>query len=94
MLQPQFEHGGAYYASCDEIPGLDFAVMVRDDGSLGVSGHLHRRPTLSAVKRGWNSARSQDGRGIVLLRVLQTIQTTKPSSFSLENVKPLATYQN
>ena len=61
MLQSQFEHGGAYYTACDEFPRIDSDVTVRDGERrwlLGARGHLHRKATLSAVQRGWSSARS------------------------------------
>ena len=93
MLQSQFEHGGAYYTACDEFPRIDSDVMVRDYGSLESVDIYTARPPCQPYSAAGLQRGLQDGRGIVLLRVLQTIETTKPSSFALENVKPLASHK-
>ena len=93
MLQSQFEHGGAYYTACDEFPRIDSDVMVRDYGSLESVDIYTARPPCQPYSAAGLQCGLQDGRGIVLLRVLQTIETTKPSSFALENVKPLASHK-
>ena len=93
MLQSQFEHGGAYYTACDEFPRIDSDVMVRDYGSLESVDIYTARPPCQPYSAAGLQRGLQDGRGIILLRVLQTIETTKPSSFALENVKPLASHK-
>ena len=93
MLQSQFEHGGAYYTACDEFPRIDSDVMVRDYGSLESVDIYTARPPCQPYSAAGLQHGLQDGRGIVLLRVLQIIETTKPSSFALENVKPLASHK-
>lgn len=67
--------------------------MVRDYGSLESVDIYTARPPCQPYSAAGLQRGLQDGRGIVLLRVLQTIETTKPSSFALENVKPLASHK-
>ena len=92
VLKANFARNGAFG---EQMPRISNDLTERDDSLLtdeGIDLYTAGPPcqpfSMAGLKKGLS-----DPRGLIILRVLMVIQTVSPSTFALENVKPLATHK-